>query len=112
MCSVLASVYNEVLLKGENKAEDGVRGGGITTNLQNAFMYFQSVLFNMLFLLVQGKLGEAVSPSNLQTVFAPTLLTVMAIMATVGMVTGFFLKNLNSVLKAVAGAKPGPNPNA
>ena len=97
LASVFAGVYTELLLK-------GAAGPGVTTNLQNAYMYAHSVLWNSAFLLVQGRLGEAISAYNLAVVFSPTLLTIMAIMSTVGLVTGFFLKHLDSVLKSVASA--------
>ena len=97
LASVFAGVYTELLLKGP-------AGPGVTTNLQNAYMYAHSVLWNSAFLLVQGRLGEAISAHNLAVVFSPTLLTIMAIMSTVGLVTGFFLKHLDSVLKSVASA--------
>lgn len=101
VASVFAGVYNEVLLKGDANAPGHP---GVTTNLQNCFMYFQSVLWNALFLMYQGKLGVAVSTDNLQTVFSPSVLVVMCIMTVAGMITGFFLKHLDSVLKSVAGA--------
>uniref|UniRef100_A0A7S0JCZ0 Uncharacterized protein n=1 Tax=Calcidiscus leptoporus TaxID=127549 RepID=A0A7S0JCZ0_9EUKA len=101
LCSVFAGVYNEHLLKGFS----GSAGQPIvSTNLQNAYMYFNSALCNAAVLVYQGQLGAAVAPANLQTVFTPTILLVMAIMSTVGMVTGFFLKHLDSVLKAIASA--------
>jgi drug/metabolite transporter (DMT)-like permease len=117
LCSVLAGLYNELLLKGlvtkpaprpaspgGSGERGGERGGGVATNLQNAFMYFNSVLLNAAFLLWQGRFGEAVSAPNIAAICSPTLLGVMLIMSSVGMVTGFFLKHLDSVLKAVASA--------
>jgi len=98
LASVFAGVYTEVLLKGDGGS------GGVTTNLQNAYMYMHSVLWNSAFLLAQGRLGEALSSSNLAAITSPTVLAIMVIMSSVGLVTGFFLKHLDSVLKAIAGA--------
>jgi len=99
LCSVLAGVYNEVLLKGSDSAKRGV-----TTNLQNAFMYIQSIVVNFVVLIWEGKGSEAISPQNLEAIASLKVLSIIAIMSTVGLVTGFFLKHLDSVLKAVASA--------
>lgn len=99
LCSVLAGVYNEVLLKGSDSAKRGV-----TTNLQNAFMYMQSILVNLVVLIWEGKAGEALSSTNLEAIASIKVLFIIGIMSTVGLVTGFFLKHLDSVLKAVASA--------
>jgi UDP-sugar transporter A1/2/3 len=76
----------------------------VTTNLQNAYMYLSSVLWNVLFLAWQGRMGEALAAENLAAVFSPVVLTIIAIMSSVGLVTGFFLKHLDSVLKSIASA--------
>lgn len=73
--------------------------GQVTINLQNAFMYFNSVLWNLAFLAVKGTLDEALSPSNAAAICTPVVLSIIAIMSSVGLVTGFFLKHLDSVLK-------------
>ena len=100
LCSVFAGVYNEVLLKSTPSSSSRA----IPTNLQNAFMYFNSVVWNLLFLVAKGSLHEAVAPENVRTLLTPNLLAIITIMSSVGMVTGFFLKHLDSVLKAVAAA--------
>jgi len=97
MCSCFAGVYNEALLKGDTGSE-------VTTNLQNAFMASQSILANTGVLLVQGRLGEALSLDNASAIFTPSVLSIVLIMASVGLVTGFFLKHLDSILKAIASA--------
>jgi len=101
LCSVLAGVYNEVLLK-----SDGVKPAGVkvTTNLQNAFMYLNSIVWNGIFLAAKGTLDEALSPANWEAICTPVVLSVIGIMSSVGLVTGFFLKHLDSVLKAIASA--------
>eukprot|EP00438_Fugacium_kawagutii_P004061 Skav200552 [mRNA] locus=scaffold2256:25017:27325:+ [translate_table: standard] len=95
LCSVLAGV----LLKGSESAKRGV-----TTNLQNAFMYMQSIVVNFVVLLWEGQASEAISSQNLQAIASLKVLSIIVIMSTVGLVTGFFLKHLDSVLKAVAAA--------
>lgn len=101
LSSVLAGVYNEFLLKGAEEPRGGIK---ITTNLQNGFMYLQSVLWNGAMLAYQGKLTEAVSAQNLATVATPRVVAIILVMSSIGLVTGFFLKHLNSVLKSVAAA--------
>jgi len=101
ICSVLAGVYNEVLLKSDGAKPSGVK---VTTNLQNAFMYLNSILWNGAFLAAKGTLDEALSPSNWNAICTPIVLSVIGIMSSVGLVTGFFLKHLDSVLKAIASA--------
>lgn len=71
LCSVLAGVYNELLLKDR---------GAVPTNLQNGYMYLSSILFNLLVLVLQGKLGEALALDNLRTISTPTILAIIAIM--------------------------------
>jgi len=102
LCSVLAGVYNEVLLK----SDAGARSANIkvTTNLQNAFMYFNSILCNAAFLATKGTLEDSLSPSNWAAISSPTVLCIIAIMSSVGLVTGYFLRHLDSVLKAIASA--------
>ena len=66
----------------------------VGTNLQNAYMYLNSIWCNLAFLVLNGTLLEAVHPDNLRAVFSPTVLAIVAIMASVGMVTAFFLQPL------------------
>jgi len=98
VASVFAGVYNELLLKG------GARTPSVSTNLQNAYMYFNSILCNFAVLVYNGTVHEAVDPANIAALCTPTLFTIIAIMSSVGMVTGFFLKHLDSVLKSIASA--------
>jgi len=97
LCSVSAGVYNEVLIKGEADPH-------VTTNLQNAFMYFQSIVCNLGALSVQGQFAEATSLDNLSAVLNPRVLAIVGIMSTIGLLTGFFLQYLDSIVKAIAGA--------
>ena len=52
LSSVGAGVYNEVLLKGGG---DEGRGLVVTTNLNNAYMYFHSVVWNVAVLILQAR---------------------------------------------------------
>ncbi|KAK0081592.1 hypothetical protein PV325_011905 [Microctonus aethiopoides] len=96
ICSCLAGVYNEYLLKGQ--------GANINIFLQNVFMYIDSSICNILVLLIQG------NPQNVFDNVVPTILLqpkVIAIIinnAAIGIITSFFLKNLNSILKTFASA--------
>lgn len=102
--SVCAGVYNEVLLKADAGGGGAEEGIVVTTNLQNGYMYLNSALCNLAVLGYQGRLSEAFSADNLSAVGSPMILAIVAIMSTVGLVTGFFLKHLDSVLKSVASA--------
>lgn len=55
LASVFAGVYTELLLKGGGEVAHGV-----TTNLQNAYMYLHSMVWNGAFLLAQGRLAEPI----------------------------------------------------
>lgn len=67
-------------------------------------MYIDSIICNILVLIIQGNpLGafENVGPSILQE---PKVLIIIANNAAIGIITSFFLKNLNSILKTFASA--------
>lgn len=96
VCSCFAGVYNEFLLKGE--------GAQVNIFVQNVFMYVDSILCNACVLLVQGNLQEAFEPTALAAVLRPTVLLIMINNAAIGIITSFFLKNLNSILKTFASA--------
>lgn len=97
LCSVLASVYTEALLKGSDDAR-------VTTNLQNTLMYLASMVCNVGYMVVDGTLAGAMSLDNAAAICQPSVIGCIAIMSSVGIVTGFFLKHLDSVLKAIASA--------
>lgn len=96
ICSCLAGVYNEYLLKG--KGED------IDIYVQNVFMYLDSILCNALVLLLQGNLINAFSVDNLFEIMKPAVLVVMFINCAIGITTSFFLKFMNSIIKTFASA--------
>lgn len=93
-CSCLAGTYNEYLLK--------TKGSNVDIFLQNVYMYLDSVICNFFILMYKGELGTIFSDlQSLNDVFV-ILITVNS--AIVGIVTSFFLKNLNSILKTYASA--------
>lgn len=93
-CSCLAGTYNEYLLK--------TKGANVDIFLQNVYMYLDSVVCNFFVLMYKGELGTVFSDfQSLGDIFV-ILITVNS--AIVGIVTSFFLKNLNSILKTYASA--------
>lgn len=96
ICSCLAGVYNEYLLK--NNGQD------INIYIQNVFMYLDSILCNALILLVQGNILSAFTIDNLAEIFRPHVFIIMVNSCAVGIITSFFLKYLNSILKTFASA--------
>lgn len=96
VCSCLAGVYNEHLLKKE--------GADVNIFVQNVFMYVDSIVCNLLVLIIQGDIGEAFAVNNLQVIFHYKVAFIMLNNAVVGIITSFFLKSLNSILKTFASA--------
>lgn len=96
ICSCLAGVYNEYLLK----------GAGANTNIyvQNVLMYFDSIVCNVLLLILQGNLLAAFNVDSLRNIFSFRVMIIMVNNAAIGIVTCFFLKYLNSILKTFASA--------
>ena len=90
-----ASIVNEKLLKGDVPP-------AVTVNLQNGAQYAWSILFNITWLAVGGTLGKALSVSNMSIIFSPRVLVVITIGACGSLITGFFLKHLDSILKSIA----------
>jgi integrin beta 8 len=96
VCSCLAGVYNEYLLKD--------KGENINIYVQNVFMYLDSIFCNALILLLQGNLIGAFSFDNLTEIVKPSVLIVMFINCAIGITTSFFLKYMNSIIKTFASA--------
>lgn len=101
--SCFAGVYNEYILKEKDNNVDIM--------LQNVFMYIDSIICNVLLLCVyvpndgrRGGLIEAFSLDSLSQVFYFKVVLIMINNAAIGIVTSFFLKNLNSILKTFASA--------
>nr|CAD7255861.1 unnamed protein product [Timema shepardi] len=96
ICSCCAGVFNEYLLKGE--------GANVNIYIQNMFMYINSIVCNAGILLIKGDLYDAFTPEALSSVFAFKVIIIMFNNAAIGIITSFFLKNLNSILKTFASA--------
>lgn len=96
ICSCLAGVYNEYLLKRQ--------GADINIFVQNVFMYLDSIVCNLLLLILNGNITNAFLYENIVKVFHYKVLVVMLNNAFIGIVTSFFLKTLNSILKTFASA--------
>lgn len=96
VCSCLAGVYNEHLLK--NQGQD------INIYIQNVFMYIDSILCNGLLLAVQGNMLSAFTTENLSEIFKPGVILIAVNNCCIGIVTSFFLKYMNSILKTFASA--------
>lgn len=96
MCSCLAGVYNEYLLKRQ--------GADINIFVQNVFMYLDSIICNLFLLVMNGNIFSAFIYDNIIKVFDFKVLLVMLNNAVIGIVTSFFLKTLNSILKTFASA--------
>eukprot|EP00039_Didymoeca_costata_P026724 m.16519 g.16519 ORF g.16519 m.16519 type:complete len:364 (+) comp5717_c0_seq1:29-1120(+) len=97
-CSVIAGIYNEKLLKGKQDFSAPVM-------VQNSFMYFHSVVINMLVLLFTGKLGAAMEWDNVRDVITNhTVVGIIINNAILGVCVSLFLKYLNSILKCFASA--------
>uniref|UniRef100_A0A182MN74 CMP-sialic acid transporter n=1 Tax=Anopheles culicifacies TaxID=139723 RepID=A0A182MN74_9DIPT len=96
VCSCLAGVYNEYLLK--------KKGSDINIYVQNVFMYLDSIVCNMLILLLQGELVGAFTSENLREIARFEVVIIMLNNAAIGIITSFFLKYMNSILKTFASA--------
>ncbi|XP_058449669.1 UDP-galactose transporter senju [Malaya genurostris] len=96
ICSCLAGVYNEYLLKR--------KGSDINIYVQNVFMYVDSIVCNLLILMFRGELSAVVTQEHLVEVFRFEVLVILINNAAIGIITSFFLKYLNSILKTFASA--------
>lgn len=96
ICSCLAGVYNEYLLKR--------KGSDINIYVQNVFMYLDSIVCNLLILMLRGELTIVITQNHLVEAFRFEVLVIMANNAAIGIITSFFLKYMNSILKTFASA--------
>ncbi|CAO1311743.1 unnamed protein product [Diamesa serratosioi] len=96
VCSCLAGVYNEYLLK--------TKGSDINIYIQNVFMYLDSILCNLILLLLQGQLLSAFTPDSISEIFRLKVVVIMINNCAIGIITSFFLKYMNSILKTFASA--------
>ncbi|KJE88990.1 UDP-galactose transporter [Capsaspora owczarzaki ATCC 30864] len=95
-CSCFAGVYNEYLLKS--------LGSDMDVQLQNSFMYLNSIIFNVFVLAATGQLGNAVSSENVAAIFSIRVFPIVLNNALIGIVTSLFLKTLDSIVKVFASA--------
>ncbi|XP_003703280.3 UDP-galactose transporter senju [Megachile rotundata] len=100
ICSCLAGVYNEYLLKEQ--------GANINIFVQNVFMYIDSIFCNFLvFVLLyisDNSTSNIFNNANPSLLMQPKVIIIMLNNTAVGIITSFFLQNLNSILKTFASA--------
>lgn len=96
ICSCLAGVYNEYLLKN--------KGASVDIYVQNVFMYIGSIICNISLLILKGDSWEVFNATKIQTVFTFNVIIIIINNAAIGIVTSFFLRYLNSILKTFASA--------
>lgn len=96
ICSCLAGVYNEYLLKD--------RGVDVNIFIQNVFMYLDSIVCNIVVLMMQGNIGEIFLSENLTNLLNLNVILIIINNSAIGIITSFFLKYMNSILKTFASA--------
>lgn len=101
LCSSGAGVYNEFLLK--RPASNQQKQTPIL--IQNVCLYIDSIICNLSLLMVKGDLSEVLKFETLGIIlYSPIVLAVIINNAAIGIVTSFFLAQLNSILKTFASA--------
>jgi UDP-sugar transporter A1/2/3 len=101
LSSSLAGVYNEYLLKRSTSANQKQ----LPVLIQNVCLYVDSIICNLAYLLVQGNLWSVMDFGALKVILTtPVILAVVINNAMIGIVTSFFLAQLNSILKTFASA--------
>lgn len=95
-CSCLAGVYNEYLLKKESPSAN--------IFIQNVFMYLNSIVCNLVMVMLHEPLSQTFSSESLSAVLVPSVIILMLNNAGGGITTSFFLRNLNSIMKTFTGA--------
>ncbi|XP_006614821.1 UDP-galactose transporter senju isoform X1 [Apis dorsata] len=100
ICSCLAGVYNEYLLKEQ--------GANINIFVQNVFMYIDSIFCNLivfiLFFISENNISGILNNADFSIFMQPKIIIIMLNNTAIGIITSFFLKNLNSILKTFASA--------
>ncbi|CAL7945262.1 unnamed protein product [Xylocopa violacea] len=100
ICSCLAGVYNEYLLKEQ--------GANINIFVQNVFMYIDSIFCNLivfiLFYMSKDNTSDMLNNVDFSMLMQPKVIIIMLNNTAIGIITSFFLKNLNSILKTFASA--------
>lgn len=79
ICSCLAGVYNEYLLKD--------KGSDVNIYIQNVFMYLDSIVCNIFVLMMQGNLSGAFQIESLQSIFRFNVILIMINNAAIGIIT-------------------------
>ena len=103
LCSCIAAVYNEYLLKGKYQPQKD-DSAATPLMIQNMFMYGNSVVCNVVFLAAKGEFLQAVQLDSLRSVLQLKVVVIMFNSAVNGIVTSLFLKELNAILKTFANA--------
>lgn len=95
-CSVLASVYNEKLLKYHESEEQQ----------QNICLYMNSIAINLIISFATAWIfsEDTSQPSFDTSVFTPSMILVILTLAMSGIITSFVLRYTNSLAKSVASA--------
>ncbi|OQR74100.1 CMP-sialic acid transporter 1-like [Tropilaelaps mercedesae] len=97
LCSCLAGVYNEFLLKDT--------GADLHIMVHNVFMYVDSIVCNLVVLLCTGQADQLVNLAALRNIFGqPLVMAIIVNGSLCGIIVSVFLRNLNSILKTFAGA--------
>lgn len=94
--SCLAGVYNEYLLKD--------KGADVNIFVQNVFMYIDSIVCNILVLFLNGQVVGAFTAESLRAILRFNVIIIIVNNAAIGIVTSFFLKYMNSIVKTFASA--------
>ena len=87
-CSCFAGIYNEYLIKKSDQTID--------ICLHNIFMYIDSVFCNLFVIILQNNY------TNVKNTFQILIILIIFNNAIAGIVTSYFLKYLNSILKVFA----------
>lgn len=96
VCSCLAGVYNELLLKGQ--------GADCNVYVQNICLYANSIVCNLALLVWQGDITVLLNQEEFNSLMHYKVVLVIINNAAIGIVTSFFLHSLNSILKTFASA--------
>eukprot|EP00957_Ditylum_brightwellii_P174090 13255620-Ditylum_brightwellii.AAC.1 len=100
-CSVIASVYNEKLLKDDP----------CNQHLQNICLYINSIAVNVIFFAATKWMSRGAASSiekdssgDASSIFTPSVILLVFILALSGIITSFVLRYVNSLTKSVASA--------
>lgn len=101
LCSSGAGVYNEFLLKRPVTSTEKQT----PILIQNVCLYIDSIICNLALLAYKGEVGAVMNFESIGLiVYTPIILAVIVNNAAIGIVTSFFLAQLNSILKTFASA--------